>query len=72
MQGFPLFPFTSGAGCAIITEQSFYFCEVIPMSDLTGKFVLKAPYKPSGDQPQAIEALAAGVQQGMDARCCWA
>ena len=38
------------------------------MSDLTGKFVLKAPYKPSGDQPQAIEALAAGVQQGMEAQ----
>ena len=38
------------------------------MPELTGKFVLKAPYKPSGDQPQAIEALAAGVQQGMDAQ----
>ena len=38
------------------------------MSELTGKFVLKAPYKPSGDQPQAIEALAAGVKQGMDAQ----
>ncbi|MDO4482876.1 MAG: excinuclease ABC subunit UvrB [Clostridia bacterium] len=30
-----------------------------------GKFVLKSPYKPSGDQPQAIEALAKGVQEGM-------
>ena len=31
-------------------------------------FVLKAPYAPSGDQPQAIEALARGVQEGMDAQ----
>ena len=30
------------------------------------KFVLKAPYKPSGDQPEAIEALARGVMEGMD------
>lgn len=29
------------------------------------RFVLKAPYSPSGDQPQAIEALAHGVQQGI-------
>ena len=29
------------------------------------KFVLKAPYSASGDQPQAIEALAAGVKAGM-------
>ncbi|MBQ4435231.1 MAG: excinuclease ABC subunit UvrB [Clostridia bacterium] len=28
------------------------------------RFVLKAPYKPSGDQPQAIEALAEGVLRG--------
>ena len=57
MQGFPLFPFTSGAGCAIITEQPFYLLEVTArMSELTGKFVLKAPYKPSGDQPEAIKA----------------
>lgn len=28
------------------------------------KFVLKAPYKPTGDQPQAIEALANGVLAG--------
>ena len=38
------------------------------MSELRGKFVLKAPYAPSGDQPQAIEALAKGVNQGMDAQ----
>ncbi len=29
------------------------------------QFVLKAPYAPSGDQPRAIEALAAGVKQGL-------
>jgi len=30
-----------------------------------GRFVLKSPFKPQGDQPQAIEALAQGVQDGM-------
>ncbi len=29
------------------------------------RFVLKAPYTASGDQPQAIEALARGVEAGM-------
>ena len=29
------------------------------------QFVLKAPYEAAGDQPQAIEALAAGVQAGL-------
>ena len=29
------------------------------------QFVLKAPYSASGDQPQAIEALAAGIQAGL-------
>ena len=29
------------------------------------QFVLKAPYNASGDQPQAIEALAAGVKAGL-------
>ena len=29
------------------------------------QFVLKAPYTPSGDQPQAIEALAEGVKAGL-------
>ena len=29
------------------------------------RFVLKAPYQPSGDQPQAIEALAEGVRDGL-------
>ncbi len=32
------------------------------------KFVLKAPYKASGDQPQAIEALSRGVQEGMQSQ----
>ncbi len=32
------------------------------------KFVLKAPYKASGDQPQAIEALSCGVQEGMQSQ----
>ena len=30
-----------------------------------GRFILKSPFKPQGDQPQAIEALAQGVQSGM-------
>ncbi len=38
------------------------------MNELTGKFVLKAPYKASGDQPQAIEALSRGVKEGLDAQ----
>ena len=29
------------------------------------RFVLKSPFKPQGDQPQAIEALSAGVRAGM-------
>lgn len=28
-------------------------------------FKLVSPYKPSGDQPQAIEALAKGVEMGL-------
>ena len=32
------------------------------------KFVLKAPYQPSGDQPEAIDALARGVAEGMDSQ----
>ena len=28
------------------------------------KFVLKAPYQPTGDQPQAIEALVKGFREG--------
>ena len=31
-------------------------------------FVLKAPYSPSGDQPQAIEALARGFEQGLQSQ----
>ena len=30
-----------------------------------GRFVLKSPFKPQGDQSQAIEALAQGVRSGM-------
>ena len=30
-----------------------------------GRFVLKSPFKPQGDQPQAIEALAQGVSSGV-------
>ena len=30
-----------------------------------GRFVLKSPFRPQGDQPQAIEALANGVLSGM-------
>ena len=29
------------------------------------KFVLKSEYKPSGDQPQAIEGLVSGVNWGL-------
>ncbi|MBR6027978.1 MAG: excinuclease ABC subunit UvrB [Clostridia bacterium] len=32
------------------------------------RFVLKAPYRASGDQPQAIEALSRGVEEGLDAQ----
>lgn len=32
------------------------------------KFVLKAPYQASGDQPQAIDALSRGVQEGMQSQ----
>ena len=32
------------------------------------RFVLKAPYSPSGDQPQAIEALAKGFEQGLQSQ----
>ena len=32
---------------------------------MDGKFVLKAPYQASGDQPEAIAALSAGVKQGL-------
>ena len=32
---------------------------------MEGRFVLKAPYQPSGDQPEAIAALADGVKRGL-------
>lgn len=31
---------------------------------LMNKFVLKAPYKPTGDQPQAIAELVKGFKEG--------
>ena len=31
-------------------------------------FAIKAPFQPAGDQPQAIEKLAEGIQQGMRAQ----
>lgn len=35
------------------------------MSKKQGKFNLKAPYEPAGDQPKAIELLTDGVKKGM-------
>jgi excinuclease ABC subunit B len=32
---------------------------------MPNKFILKAPYKPAGDQPQAIEKLARGITKGL-------
>ena len=32
------------------------------------KFVLHSEYKPSGDQPQAIEKLTEGINKGMHAQ----
>lgn len=36
--------------------------------ELTGKFDLKAPYEPNGDQPEAIEALVKGIEEGENAQ----
>ena len=33
-------------------------------------FEVVSPYEPSGDQPEAIDALAQGVENGMTSRCC--
>ena len=30
-----------------------------------GKFILKSPFKPTGDQPEAIDALVSGLESGM-------
>lgn len=35
------------------------------------RFELVSPYKPTGDQPQAIEKLAAGCWPGTRNRPCW-
>ncbi|HLD26308.1 MAG TPA: DEAD/DEAH box helicase family protein, partial [Candidatus Andersenbacteria bacterium] len=32
---------------------------------MSQKFILKAPFEPAGDQPQAIAKLAAGIKSGM-------
>ncbi len=34
------------------------------MSETTDRFLLKAPFQPTGDQPQAIEALVKGIEAG--------
>ena len=41
---------------------------LIQRDGFMSRFVLKAPYTARGDQPQAIEALARGVQAGMPAQ----
>ena len=33
--------------------------------DKRGVFQLAAPYRPTGDQPQAIDALARGIEMGL-------
>lgn len=38
------------------------------MSEKEQKFVLKAPYSATGDQPQAIQMLTAGVKAGIPAQ----
>ena len=56
-----MFPFTREMECAIIGKERLFAI----MGGIMDKFVLKAPYQPSGDQPEAIDALARGVQSGM-------
>ena len=34
-------------------------------------FKLKAPYEPTGDQPQAIAELVKGFKEGNQSRLCW-
>ena len=34
------------------------------------EFKLKAPYKPTGDQPQAIEKLVEGFKKATSSRLC--
>ena len=36
------------------------------------KFELVSPYKPTGDQPEAIQKLADGIQKGLKSRFYWA
>ena len=34
------------------------------------QFHLQAPFQPTGDQPQAIEALVQGIEEGDSAQTC--
>ena len=36
------------------------------------QFKLRAPYKPTGDQPEAIEKLVEGIKKVTGTRCCCA
>ncbi len=47
----------------MIRNQDTLYAEEDTMQE--GRFVLKSPFKPQGDQPQAIAALCEGVQSGM-------
>jgi len=35
------------------------------------KFVLKSNYKPTGDQPEAIETLVESIKKVTASRCFW-
>jgi len=35
------------------------------------RFQLQSEYEPKGDQPQAIEALVRGLDDGAKDQCCW-
>ena len=50
---------------AIMDPESGYASKNQEVIMQEGRFVLKSPFKPQGDQPQAIEALARGVEDGM-------
>ena len=44
-------------------------CASIPFPMRDGRFQLVSPHKPTGDQPQAIESLAARLRSGADSAC---
>lgn len=48
---------------AVFREQAF-IVTIIGEETKMDKFVLKSPYKPTGDQPQAIEKLTEGILRG--------